>query len=156
MTFMHMGAIIASASQLIVRVGSGSAQDTDAFLAYAGFEFGASGGKLKNEGGFSTQQISWIDPISAASSDYEIRGNFFGSALSPRLGTVTTGVNEWHDFSSDRIYVYECLRFCVEIGTLTLDIRYQDGSDPRNNVLSLHDGASCMSTGVHSISIEAT
>lgn len=156
MSFMHMDATPAASEELVVVTLSGdTSQDYDAFFAQAGFDFRSSGQVWDDSFsglGQSNPDTDWIIPNDAASGDYFIRVNQIPGGISLTGPTE----NVWHSLSSSRLWQASCLRFCVEAGSFYADIRYMDGTDPRNNVSSLEDGAPCMASAIYHIFLEAT
>lgn len=143
----------ATAKPIIITLSGGAATDTDQFNGRAGFLINNIGQIFKINH-FSVIQMStatdWIIPR-VFSSNYEVR-------ISRQSGTNhLTGDprNVWLNLDTDRQWIAECSRFCVESSTNIIDIRHAtDGF--RNVNSSLLDGAPVMATNTYTIFIEAS
>lgn len=121
---MHMDATTAVGETTIVTLTNDSVTDNDPFTATAGFRFSAGGYVWRNEHNIYSLRNSstdWIIPHSAASVDYEIRAVQQGT-LSLKSGSAA--LNTWHTLDITRDFIFTCDRFCVEGGSLFVEIRW--------------------------------
>jgi len=159
MSFIHMDAVTAaSAVGSVVTLSGGNSSDSDAIEAIAGFEFRSAGTVFRNRGNTLTQSSAttdWIIPNSDAAVDYQVRAS--GGAGISYDSTRSEGISlgTWYTLDVTRKYIFSCDRLCSQNGNFIVDIRWQTGTDPRNNVSSLFDSASVMATATYTIGLEA-
>lgn len=160
MSFIHMDATTASSAGIaVVTLTSATASDTDFFRAEAGFQFKSNGTVFKYEHGITAQVASatdWIQPRVGFSdgASYEVRGVV--SSGGEDIGNNSTTWGVWHPIGANQLLTRQCERFCVSLAIVFFDIRFGDGTDPKNNVTSLAPGgASVMASTSYFISLSA-